>query len=488
MDISNSKLLPPATIPDDLIAKILLLLSFKTIVQLKCVSKSWNTLISDPTFVQKHLNKSSQKPHLILTPPTRQYPMSSIKSFPVSRLLETPPITVSGDSCHGSMNYCKVVGSCNGLLCLLFQSRCKTNKGLFRKFSFCLWNPAMRTMSQKLGTFYDPNPLCDSKSPIFTYDLTYKFAFGCDISTGDYKVVALRKAAVIGEGNDGWKSQVRVYNFCVNFWRNVPKCPLTPLCLMVYNNDRTSNGLYFYGTVNWLALSNHIWPWFYEDNVWKCVANAKQFMIVSLDLSTETYTQISPPLGFDEVPRFSPNLHVMMDCLCFSHDFKGIEFVIWQMKEFGVQESWTRLFRIDYFRIYHDLDFNGCSQFGTPLLPLYLSKNGDTLILANYEDDRAIIYNRRDQRVEIERIRISNKLFWFSAMDYVESLVSPPWKSATPTPSTSFPHDSMVGKSILIEDDSEIGDTVEDSSEEDEGSFLYLDELSYSESEDELSK
>ncbi|CAJ2670626.1 unnamed protein product [Trifolium pratense] len=402
MDISNSKLLPPATIPDDLIAKILLLLSFKTIVQLKCVSKSWNTLISDPTFVQKHLNKSSQNPHLILTPPTRQYPMSSVKSFPVSRLLETPPITVSGDSCHGSMNYCKVVGSCNGLLCLLFQSRCKTNK--------------------------------------------------------DYKVVALRKAAVIGEGNDGWKSQVRVYNFCVNFWRNVPKCPLIPLCLMVYNTDRTSNGLYFYGTVNWLALSNHIWPWFYEDNVWKCVANAKQFMIVSLDLSTETYTQISPPLGFDE------------------------------MKEFGVQESWTRLFRIDYFRIYHDLDFNGCSQFGTPLLPLYLSKNGDTLILANYEDDRAIIYNRRDQRVEIERIRISNKLFWFSAMDYVESLVSPPWKSATPTPSTSFPHDSMVGKSILIEDDSEIGDTVEDSSEEDEGSFLYLDELSYSESEDELSE
>ncbi|CAJ2670625.1 unnamed protein product [Trifolium pratense] len=28
----------------------------------------------------------------------------------------------------------------------------------------------------------------------------------------------------------------------------------------------------------------------------------------------------------------------MMDSLCFSHDFKGTQFVIWQMKEFGVQD------------------------------------------------------------------------------------------------------------------------------------------------------
>ena len=96
------------------------------------------------------------------------------------------------------------------------------------------------------------------------------------------------------------------------------------------------------------------------------------------------------------------------------------------MKEFGVQESWTQLFRIDYFKIYHNLNFYGLTECGPPLLPLYLSTDGDTLILANSEDDRAIIYNRRDARVE--RIKTSNKLCWFSTMDYVESLVSTCWK------------------------------------------------------------
>ena len=42
------------------------------------------------------------------------------------------------------------------------------------------------------------------------------------------------------------------------------------------------------------------------------------------------------------------------------------------MKEFGVQESWTRLFRIDYFNFAMN-DFRFSS--GQLLLPLYLSTN-----------------------------------------------------------------------------------------------------------------
>jgi hypothetical protein len=45
------------------------------------------------------------------------------------------------------------------------------------------------------------------------------------------------------------------------------------------------------------------------------------------------------PSGFDQVPLFEPNLQVLMDRLCFSHDFNKTEFVIWQMKDFGVQDS-----------------------------------------------------------------------------------------------------------------------------------------------------
>ncbi|KAL5058086.1 hypothetical protein RYX36_029690 [Vicia faba] len=181
---------------------------------------------------------------------------------------------------------------------------------------------------------------------------------------------------------------------------------MIPVTLMNIHINRINNGVHLNGTVNWLALPSYIQP-AYEYG-WKSIANAQQFVIVSLDLSTETYTWILLPRGFVEVPRFQPGLHVLMDCLCFSHDFKGTESVIWKMKDFGVQESWTQLFRIEYLKIYHDLNFYKGSEFGTPLLPLHLSKNGDTLILANYKDDRAIIYNQRDNGVE--RIRISNKL------------------------------------------------------------------------------
>ncbi|XP_058761272.1 F-box/kelch-repeat protein At3g23880-like [Vicia villosa] len=464
----QSKPPPQAPIlPDELISKILLLLSLKTIVQLKCVSKSWNTLISDPIFIQMHLKISSQNPHLILTPILKypaKYPLSGVKSFPVSRLLENPSINVSGDNFHSSIHSCQIIGSCHGLLCLLFHSRYRTLNDEYRKYWFCLWNPATREISKKSGTFEDSN----------TQPNIYKFTLGCDISTGTYKVVTLRK--VLEQRGDenkvDWKGQVRVFTFGDNCWRKVQSCPMIPVILMNIHINRINNGVHSSGTVNWLALPNYIQP-AYEYG-WKSIANAQQFVIVSLDLSTETYTQILLPRCFDEVPCFQPTLHVLMNCLCFSHDFKRTEFVIWKMKDFGIQESWTQLFRIEYLKIYHDFNLYKGSEFGTPLLPLHLSRNGDTLILANCEDDRAIIYNRRDKGVE--RIRISNKLCWFSTMDYVESLVSTHYRSATSTPSTSSMRGSTIGKSVQFQTDKE--DELRDIDSDDEG------ELSDSDSED----
>jgi len=68
------------------------------------------------------------------------------------------------------------------------------------------------------------------------------------------------------------------------------------------------------------------------------------------------------------------------------------------MEEFGFQESWTQLFRIDYFNLeMHNLSIRWCIPL---LFPLYLSRNGDTLILAYRGDDEAVIYNRRENRVK----------------------------------------------------------------------------------------
>jgi len=90
------------------------------------------------------------------------------------------------------------------------------------------------------------------------------------------------------------------------------------------------------------------------------------------------------------------------------------------MEEFGFQESWTQLFRIDYFNLQmHNLS---SIRRGIPLLlPLYLSENGDTLILTYHGEDEAVIYNQRENRVK--KVGIFDKLCRFS---YVESLISTP--------------------------------------------------------------
>ncbi|MCI01387.1 F-box protein [Trifolium medium] len=87
---------PIGIISQELLVEILSLLSVKAIVRFKCVSKSWNNLISNPTFVEKHLKISSQNPHLTLSWYTRTE-FKNVVPFPVHRLLNKPSATVSSD-------------------------------------------------------------------------------------------------------------------------------------------------------------------------------------------------------------------------------------------------------------------------------------------------------------------------------------------------------------------------------------------------------
>ncbi|KAI5442004.1 hypothetical protein KIW84_011172 [Lathyrus oleraceus] len=395
--------------------EIISLLDVKTIQRFRCVRKSWNLFISDQTFIQMHLKKSSRNPHFVL--PIPDFPLSSTIFLPVQRLLENHSITVAGDSCLINPILCDVVGSCNGLLCVVCYSATNGVLNLLSTFEFFLWNPATRTMSENLGFFGDYEPVFGP----------FKFSFGCDCFTGTYKVVLLHTERNEDRKSDDdmWISKVRVFSLGDNCWRFIQGFPLAPLIW--------SYGVHLSGTVNWLAIRGAFMS-MYDGEIFRASVPVKQLEIVSLDLSTETNTQFLLPEGFVELPCVEPYLCVIMDCLCFSHDFNKTEFVIWQMKEFGVQESWTQLFRIEYFNLQMNnppmeddfvyLEYMKCD---VPLLPLYVSKDGDTLILAHDEIDNAVIYNQRDKRVQ--RSINSNEICWLSAIDYVESLVSTHWKS-----------------------------------------------------------
>ncbi|MCI24237.1 F-box/kelch-repeat protein, partial [Trifolium medium] len=111
---------PPRFLPEELIIQILLRLPVRSLLEFKCVCKSWKTRISDPKFAKSHLEILTVNPSI-----THQHIFSShciskpckIVSFPLQPLLENPSKpTKPAELCME--NKFLIFGSCNGLLCL----------------------------------------------------------------------------------------------------------------------------------------------------------------------------------------------------------------------------------------------------------------------------------------------------------------------------------------------------------------------------------
>jgi hypothetical protein len=97
------------------------------------------------------------------------------------------------------------------------------------------------------------------------------------------------------------------------------------------------------------------------------------------------------------------------------------------MKEFGVEESWTQLLKINY------LDLNIAFKvvnYRMRLIPLCFSDNDALIFITNF-GDQPILYDWRNNRATRtnctnfgdKRIMYND---WYSATEYsVESLVSP---------------------------------------------------------------
>ncbi|KAF1877205.1 hypothetical protein Lal_00011975 [Lupinus albus] len=139
---------------------------------------------------------------------------------------------------------------------------------------------------------------------------------------------------------------------------------------------------------------------------------------------SEKYQQFLLPDGLDEAPINNPTLVVLMDCLCVSYDYKTTHFVLWQMKEFGIEKSWTQLVNVSYEHLQiQRFPFHGPRLYSS--VPLCISENGDVLMLIDDQQYETILYNMRDNKVQ--HTDIPKNRFQIFAEDYVESLVLP-WK------------------------------------------------------------
>ncbi|XP_058784983.1 F-box/kelch-repeat protein At3g23880-like [Vicia villosa] len=377
-------------LPEELIVQVLSYLPVKSLTQLRCVNKAWNTIISDPKFIKLHLQRST-KDRRNLTQILCFFKDSCMQPYPLNALLNTPSMDVPTIDyteiffSHGSnplvsnLLY-QFIGSCNGLLC--FQVFSPTD---FQNTLFQLWNPATKAFSIYFG------PHSNSHTHIYDYLRFSKFSFGYDNSTNTYKILYMspNKFEIFSYGGNVWKLIQLFHVVPLDHWNIAPKKR------RFYNQD-----MYLNDTINFLArdIAQHI-------------------VIISLNLGTETYHELLPPRDFVEVRLHLPTISVLEDSLCFCHHTQKTDFIIWKMKELGIEKAWTQFLKISY----HDLDIR--IKYRYFLTPLCVYESGIALILSNRRRGlEVIIYNLSDNR--IEKTRLSN-LKWIFPYNYVESLVSP---------------------------------------------------------------
>ncbi|TKY66112.1 F-box protein [Spatholobus suberectus] len=130
--------------PQEVMVDILSWLPVKALMRFRCVSKTWKSLISDPTFVKLHLERSSKNTHILLAfakdmgPEAEKRVIGACAPCSVRGLLENPLSTIH--DCLHSFDF--VFGSCNGLVCWLDY---RGQYG-FEEYWVIFWNPATRKM------------------------------------------------------------------------------------------------------------------------------------------------------------------------------------------------------------------------------------------------------------------------------------------------------------------------------------------------------
>ncbi|XP_065617791.1 putative F-box protein At1g50870 [Quercus suber] len=163
-------------LPEEVVLQILYKIPVKSLIRFRCVSKSWNSLITSSAFIHSHLTPSLSLPSnsdkLIVKDydyrnevVTYKFIHDENNDYSLHQHVEFPLR-------DGGYTYLQLIGSVNGLFCL------------FESEQIILWNPYIR----KFITL--PKPLPKTYRPIaWTY--SYRYGFGFDPRNNDYKVVRI---------------------------------------------------------------------------------------------------------------------------------------------------------------------------------------------------------------------------------------------------------------------------------------------------------
>ncbi|CDP14709.1 unnamed protein product [Coffea canephora] len=319
-------------LPEELLIEILTRVPVKSLICFTLVCKSWYGLITSPNFITTHLTKIHTEkipnnPSLLLI---RRYTKDDKKEHYTINVDDEEDGHENGGG-NGQfakksveldfpfkslIGYFRIVGTCNGLICLsddLFG----TTKPII------LWNPSVRKS-------------VTSPAPTINPPLPYMFVlgFGAD-SSQDYKVVRIVYHRD-GQFDFLLPPEVEVYSLSMGFWRR-----LINVGIKVCIADFLWSQAFVNGAVHWIAYHPRG-----SDND----SGSFGSLILGFDMDNEVFNEIMLP---DDLA------HELATNLCISV-YKGSLAVIkyprwedngscsvWVMEDYGVWESWTQLYAID---------------------------------------------------------------------------------------------------------------------------------------------
>ncbi|XP_047339504.1 F-box protein CPR1-like [Impatiens glandulifera] len=339
-------------LPDEILADILCRLPVKCLLRLRCVSKSWLSLISSSHFVKLHLSQSVQTKNNLRIFMWKDniyrvdfdllkegfLPPVAVDYLPLS----CPVMSLIMEMRFADYDYdggILLCGSCDGLLCL--SNAISINTVL-------LWNPSTRK-SIKL-----PYPFVDFRDK---YDIVYNciYRFGYDNTNDDYKVVRIVFISNIFRVGICTDYELNVYSLKSNLWHTES-----------FGDSIVSGALHWISSV--------------ESDT------EKKILIVAFDLGTEKYRVIPPPEFVG--PHFRLNLDNLGGCLSLSCHYESSFVDVFLLKEYGREnEYWSKLITIsptNHFISFHTVK------------PIIYSKCGKKVLL-NIDFLSFIWYNLEQQ-------------------------------------------------------------------------------------------
>ncbi|XP_026426154.1 F-box/kelch-repeat protein At3g23880-like [Papaver somniferum] len=373
-------------LPEDIQLKILMKVPAKSILTSKYVCKLWFTLVSNPEFVKNHLHRTIQRKsdHKLMlsyydsTRPDDAKPaISSIDYASILQLSLPSEYECDGDipvnypiypSRQEKVKFLRILGSCNGLICLGVTSDSDFTK-------IYVWNPSTKEYKEILG--------CDIPSSDKNWSYA-SYGFGFDKDNDDYKVVR------IPCDSDFESSVIQVYTMGSDAWHEVQTIPY-----WLQLQGKTYSLPFFNGALHWLGFTT--------------LGTSSDF-IVSFELSNERLVQLPFPEKNTNEKVFT-TVGVLNDCLCSTTEYTDDHVDIWVMQDYGMPDSWTKRFT---FTITSHEDYHLCCK------PIWSFENGE-ILLDTYSD--LIIYDPRSGKVR-KAMPVRDSYKSRDVEFYVESLVS----------------------------------------------------------------